>query len=91
MDQMTRNAYRGTPQAFATDARALTWTDHLMVGEVLSVWMAGKGIPHLNQTSPSRVLLPTQTSGKVDLLPAAVASFAFLPYMHSEELAVQKV
>ena len=30
MDQFTRNIYRGTPQAFSLDTKAMTWVNHII-------------------------------------------------------------
>lgn len=59
LDQFTRNVYRGTPRAFAGDARALA----LAVA--------------LTQAAQDR------------LLPPMLRAFAYLPFEHAEDLAMQ--
>ncbi|KAG2496752.1 hypothetical protein HYH03_005161 [Edaphochlamys debaryana] len=60
MDQFSRNAYRGTPQSFALDPKALEWAE-------LAV-----------------------ESGTDKKLPAVMRYFTYMPYMHSENLAMQE-
>jgi uncharacterized protein (DUF924 family) len=59
LDQFTRNVYRGTPRAFAGDARALA----------LAVAMTQEGLDQQ--------------------LPPMLRAFAYLPFEHAEDLAMQ--
>lgn len=59
-DQLSRNMYRDTPAAFATDSLALGVTQHLI------------------------------ETGVLGELSVVERSFALMPLMHSEELAVQE-
>ncbi|GIL52138.1 hypothetical protein Vafri_8062 [Volvox africanus] len=60
MDQFSRNIYRGKPEAFALDNKALSWAD-----------------------------LAAET-GADRSLPAMLRYFAYMPYMHAEDLAAQE-
>lgn len=37
LDQFSRNMFRGTPKAFASDAAAMSWTRHLVVSLAASI------------------------------------------------------
>ncbi|KAG2440776.1 hypothetical protein HXX76_003632 [Chlamydomonas incerta] len=60
MDQFTRNIFRGKPEAFALDGKALSWSQQAVA------------------------------DGSAAKLPAILKYFVLMPYMHSEELAVQE-
>ncbi|QKY06650.1 DUF924 family protein [Janthinobacterium lividum] len=59
LDQFTRNVYRGTPRAFAGDARALA----------LALYLTEQGLDQQ--------------------LPPMLRAFAYLPFEHAEDLAMQ--
>ncbi|KAG2442026.1 hypothetical protein HYH02_009818 [Chlamydomonas schloesseri] len=60
MDQFTRNIYRGKPEAFSLDGKALSWAQQAVA------------------------------DGSAAQLPAVLRYFLLMPYMHSEDLAVQE-
>ncbi|MDZ5632939.1 DUF924 family protein [Janthinobacterium sp. GMG1] len=59
LDQFTRNVYRGTPRAFAGDARALA------------------------------LAIALTQAGQDGQLPPMLRAFAYLPFEHAEDLAMQ--
>lgn len=49
MDQFSRNSFRGSPQAFALDPKALAWSQHLLVRQqqAFSRLCYGAGTSHV--------------------------------------------
>ena len=78
--------FRGSPQTFATDAKALAWASELVVGSKLPLHHAVK-LPN----SKHAWLGCSQDSGSSAQLPTSLRVFLYMPFMHSESLEVQQV
>lgn len=94
-----RNIFRGKPEAFSLDSKALSWAQQAVVGGACAcVRVRGHGrVPvcwasvHVACDTDRPEAPSPQADGSAAQLPAVLKYFLLMPYMHSEELEVQEV